>query len=416
MRFSPEAHVSQVGAILHRFLALGEIVNWERCWSGIHERIRQAPLIEYRLREQYALQLRFEEVYRRRKSTQRWPRKIDDRALYDLYTTAFMTVSVNKRLSSQGQDRLRGMIRAALKDNRGFLSLGFELSVASDLMSKGFDVEFTDIEGHARYDYLVSRSGTRAEVECKATSYDRGRKVHRQDFYALAQVLSPRILAAVEEGRSIIISLELPSRLGTSRETLCALDALVKEALESPGDAHKSDSGSARVLPWAIDPLSVDARTIQDTAVKTCGHDFHSAYVADGDRKHAILFLVTSREEDRVLASIYEQLKKAAKDQLEGSHPGLLFSHIDEIEPAQWSSLRSRSGLQRTTERLLESPLRDHLHSVIYSSTGDLIRKGHGSTQEQGDTLVFKDPKHPETEDENLDLVALRPLPRVGSS
>jgi hypothetical protein len=67
-----------------------------------------------------------------------------------------------------------------------------EISIASHFMSKGWDVEFMDYSGAARFDLLARRRMIAIEVECKSTSGDTGRKIHRQGSSSPCRLAGPR--------------------------------------------------------------------------------------------------------------------------------------------------------------------------------------------------------------------------------
>jgi Holliday junction resolvase len=65
----------------------------------------------------------------------------------------------------------------------------YEISIATHLMQKGWDVDFIDYSGAGRFDLLARQNGVEVEVECKTTSGDTGRKIHRQEANRLADLL-----------------------------------------------------------------------------------------------------------------------------------------------------------------------------------------------------------------------------------
>lgn len=85
---------------------------------------------------------------------------------------------VHPRLSQRDKDELSRKMVRALKDNVDLAPLAFEMRTAAHFMSKGFDVEFTDLCGDARFDFLVRNSHGEMAVECKSVSGDLGHQIH----------------------------------------------------------------------------------------------------------------------------------------------------------------------------------------------------------------------------------------------
>ena len=139
---------------------------------------------------------------------------------------AAIMVEVHARLGSRARHVLEGRIRDSLKAETGFAPLYLELDLARRLMDAGYDVEFPDMEGSARYDLLFSRDGFAGEVECKSLSADAGRQIHRKDFYRFMEAIAPALSRQAELKRREVLLITLDARLpsNTSERTL-----LVKE-------------------------------------------------------------------------------------------------------------------------------------------------------------------------------------------
>jgi hypothetical protein len=83
-----------------------------------------------------------------------------------------------------------------LKDPNLFQSLFYEMLIAANYVTRGFDVAFTELEGSGRFDLRVERIGSKACIECK-------RLEPRNPWEHIASVLlskleRERINAAVE--------------------------------------------------------------------------------------------------------------------------------------------------------------------------------------------------------------------------
>jgi hypothetical protein len=85
-------------------------------------------------------------------------------------------------------------------------------------MSRGFDVDFHDLEDGGGYDFLAESGGSKLEVECKYISADTGRKIHRRKLYELGGTLAPIMSHAVEDKQGGIHLVDIPDQLYGSKE------------------------------------------------------------------------------------------------------------------------------------------------------------------------------------------------------
>jgi hypothetical protein len=127
-------------------------------------------------------------------------------------------------------------------------------------------------------------------------------------------------------------------------------------------------------------------------------------------REKAIVIVAESRRPDRVLDGVMRQLKDAAETQFSRTRPAVLavqfvdlsademleLAHADSSDPAH------ASGLQLASSAFLDSPKRDHIHTVVYralgtpsrttSRRGDVIEQ---AVAESAPSYVFRNPGHP---------------------
>jgi hypothetical protein len=89
-----------------------------------------------------------------------------------------------------------------------------------------------------------------------------------------------------------------------------------------------------------------------------------------------------------VLKAIYEDLKRGAH-QLSKTRPSMLACQIEDLEDDAWERLRGNSGLAAMTGRLLQSPERNHVNVVVYSSDQTPPKKESGVTSFSATNLSF---------------------------
>ena len=125
-------------------------------------------------------------------------------------------VETHRTLSVVGRKSLQGRIRDSLKSPMGFSSLYQEMDMTSQLVSRGYEVTMSDLDGSGRVDISFTKNFLRYELECKSLSADAGRKIHRRGFYEFMDAISPELQARERSsGTSEIIVITLDDRLPT---------------------------------------------------------------------------------------------------------------------------------------------------------------------------------------------------------
>ena len=120
-----------------------------------------------------------------------------------------------------------GRLRDAVNGANGARPFAYEISIATHLMQKGWDVEFIDYSGAGRFDLLARQEAVEVEVECKTTSGDTGRKIHRQEVNRLSDLLLTVTRQLADEGGCHRILVTIPDRLGKSTQELSCIASVV---------------------------------------------------------------------------------------------------------------------------------------------------------------------------------------------
>jgi hypothetical protein len=202
------------------------------------------------------------------------------------------------------------MLKSGLDSEFGLIPLEHEMSTAANLMQRGFDVDFVDIEGRGRSDYIAERDGASLEVECKNFSADLGRQIQRRKVYLLAQQLKDPVERALDANPGgHFIRIVVPTKLYGSRDFLANIAALAADALSNQRSCSGDDieieygafdfgsSAFARAAPAQLSPE--EARdSISDLFAlenQTCLFNIRP-------RSGAVAVAIESRRPDSVLA------------------------------------------------------------------------------------------------------------------
>lgn len=224
MTFSTEADPTKLPTTMRQMASIVGWSTWQRRVDGLKSEMKFNPLWQHFLLDRHGLELAFVDIHRYLRATGRcpWPPRTAEE--YRLFSFLAVAVGVYARLCPRGQARLAGAIRSGLEKEFGLAPLAFEMTVAAHLMSRGFHIEFHDLESGGGYDFLAVSGSRKIEVECKYISADIGRQIHRRKLYNLGGVLFPIIKQATDHGNGgALVQVNLPTRLKSTKEQQRAL-------------------------------------------------------------------------------------------------------------------------------------------------------------------------------------------------
>jgi hypothetical protein len=159
-------------------------------------------LIASHFRDNFPLEYALSKARKYKKNTGRLPKGNEFDLLYGFLITA---QRIYAELPQVAKRRFEGALRGTLNDANGLRPFAYEVGIAAHLIGKKWDVEFTDLCGTARFDFLARQDNIEIEVECKTTSGDTGRKIHRKEVYRLANLILPTMQQFTHTaGRSLI--------------------------------------------------------------------------------------------------------------------------------------------------------------------------------------------------------------------
>jgi hypothetical protein len=239
MHFETHAVPAEVTPLVRRFIAITGWKPWEKRLRVFDRLAADNPFLNEYFALRYPLELAMGRLHHRllRDQKVKLPTTHDETILLSFVA---MIARAHARLKPPGRTRLAGMLRSGL-DNEGSLApLVHEMGIASHLMSRGFDVTFSDMETGGGFDFLAEKDGAVLEVECKTVSGDLGRQIHLRRLYQLGGRIYSLMSEAVENcvgGQ--IARIVLPGRLSGTDQQLQA----IYQALESTLSTRRSIVG-----------------------------------------------------------------------------------------------------------------------------------------------------------------------------
>jgi hypothetical protein len=113
---------------------------------------RGNPLLAAHFRENFALEFALAKARKYRKNTGRLPKGEEYDPLYGFPIPAHR---IHAALPAAAKTPFEGRLRDAVNGTYGARPFAYEISLATHLMQKGWDVDFVDYLGVARFDFLA---------------------------------------------------------------------------------------------------------------------------------------------------------------------------------------------------------------------------------------------------------------------
>lgn len=400
---------------MRRMAGMVDYATWKKRIAALRRQLETYPFWETFLLKRHGLEVAFGEAHDHFLASGRYPWPSSTAEQYRLYAFIAMAVQVHAKLSLQGQTRLEGAIRSGLKREFGLGPIAFELRIAAHLMSRGFDVCFSDLETGGGHDFLAISGATHIEVECKHVSADIGRQIHRQDHYHLNQSLSSVVSRYMDEvGGGRLVRVTIPGRLTSEVGQQRAIADGIEKILFNSSDRIENDqcTVSAQLFDITTSPFSrnhghqLAEPDVKKYAKEAFGIDNANVLVAWRPGRAAVLVVTESATPDKVVGEIFKHLNGDAKRQFSKSLPAILCVHLADLSGAELQDIADTehngtvTGLQRAASLLLNK--RPHLHTVAFFTDGDVRMKReqselniHTSVNEAGRYYFFTNPNHP---------------------
>lgn len=343
------------------------------------------PLLALHQRETFAFEHALARARRYRKSTGRLPKGEEFFRLYSFLIPASRIFAALPRAS---QEPFAGRFREAVNGSFGARPIAYEVGIAAHLMGQGWDVDFIDYAGTARFDLLARLDAAEIEVECKTTSADTGRKVHRQEANRLAELLLPITQKLAEEPGCHRILITVPDRLGRSQPQHDDIAAITAMAVDRQSEA--ANHLARAVYSWdGVDPWP-DPIEARSEAVAYFEQRFgreNASMLFHGRTGHSVVgIMIASEKSDNVIDAIADEAKKAAK-QCSGTRPALIaLNLVDDLDRADIEAfLGTDNGMQKITREVLKAETRRHVDTVSFTfpqrrrvdQTGSARLSGH---------------------------------------
>lgn len=391
MLISNEASTSDVIAAFHW---VGSVIGQEFDAKTVRQeqQFRQDRILALHFLNNFHLEWLFAAAREYHRNTSELPRDIVFDPLYSFLVSAHR---IFLHLPSSAQDEFASKLKGFVRGKFGVRPFAYELTMAMHLMGMGWDVVLADIEKVGNFDFLARKDGAEFEMECKTTSGDSGRQIHRHEMSRLSSLIEPSLEPLLLEAGSHFLKVVIPSKLEPSTAALQGVADVVIEAARRRAEAKATSASvfySHRLdLVWTgpqddgiVHRASADAMGVSNAHILLRGRPGFSVAVA----------AFTSERPDTVVATLTKRVKEAA-DQCSGTRPALVaLNLVDPISRSELEGmLRTSNGLHAIAAGVFTSEKRAHVDTVAFTVPQNPEVSEAGYTTLRGDVMTLVNPK-----------------------
>jgi hypothetical protein len=385
----PDAVVSADAAVLKAFVGLAGAAAWRKRVLDLGRRAQPGSLAGRAAQQRHMLELILARLGRPEMLAR--ATRVDRRVLGFVAEVA----SLARTLPPAGRKRLKAKLAEGLAGEANLVPLFHLIRTASLLRERGFTVQFDGLLHGADHGLLIERGGAATEVVCETVSAEEGRQLHRGHWATLVDRVNPELQTwlAAHPGR-YILKMTLPE--GVSGKTqLAELHARISAML---ADERRQDSSADAVLK--LDPLvlagaqaaSDPQRALPARLRQVFGLEAHLAVTADPASGSVLVMAARTGRENAISQAVARRMAATAEARLSGRQPGILSVFLEDLEAAEWHSLRDTLELEGAVRRFLTEPVARRVVAVTCTTRQEFF--GAGAAVPEGE-LRFRNPGHP---------------------
>ena len=281
-------------------------------------------------------------------------------------------------LSEKARRELRSKLLGGLKS--GLRPLQHEFRIAGAVSHLGYDVTFADLEGgEGGFDFLAERDDKAFEIEGKCVPAFSGQAILPEDAEKLFLALAQKFSGWTDDTSIPILSVTLRARLDVKQSAIAALIEACNSVARMRTTTVLEDYATVKFL-GAVPEASIDrlSEIVQIDRMSTGANVFLSI------TKPRVVVRLESARSSKFVPNILATLSYAAKRQFSGTRPGVIWLHIDYLDPVHFNSLayaeEGASFFDLLALAVLNSPKRPHISQLVFSGGAHLVRQSGYAT------------------------------------
>jgi len=381
---------------LKAFVALAGTVVWRKRVADLGSRVLPGSLSGRALQQRHALELILARLSR--------PEILARAGRAERRVLAFAreVADLAKSLPEEPRAKLKALVGDGLRGEATLIPLFHLIRSAAILRKRGFEVRFDGIVHGTPYDLMIRRDGALAEVVCETVSAEEGRPLHKGDWASLVDRVNPELQTwlAAHPGR-YILKMNLPEGV-TDKTQLAELHGRISAMLAAE---KRQDTSADAVLK--LDPLILAGaqaagdpqRALPARLREVFGLEAHLAVTADPASGSVLVMAARAGRENEISQAVRRRVS-AATSRFSGKLPGIVAVFLDDLEAAEWHSLRDTLELEGVVRRFLTQPEAKLVVAVTCTTRQELF--GIGDAAPEGE-LRFRNPSHASAKSQALE-------------
>ncbi len=390
-RFPASPSLTAANPGLDAFVALCGEAAWAARLADIGTRAQTGSLTGRAAQQRHALELALARISGRQALTRATSTE------RRLCAFAEEAVRLADSLPEGPRARLRDQILAGLTGEATLIPIFHLLRTAALLRESGFSIRFTGLAEGTPHDLLVERDGASAEVICETVSAEEGRPVHRGDWYALVDRITPGVQAwlAAHPGR-YLLKMTLPEGI-SGPDDLARLHQQITGMLASE---RRQDAAAQAVLK--LDPLMLAGTQVASQTQASLsarlraqfGPEAHLAITTDPGSGSVFVMAARAGRENEIASAVARRLGRMAEDRLSGHKPGIAAVFLEDLDRAEWRGLREQLELEGAVRRFLTTAPARRVVAVTCASRFEMFGAAPPDAAIEP-ALRFRNPAHP---------------------
>ncbi len=264
-----------------------------------------------------------------------------------------------RRVAPRYAELLVDRVRDALRYSTAVQALQLEARVATHYTRLGHTVRFPELGGgKEKFDLLIESLGSNGlEIECKAITKDKGRKIHREEALEFLNLAVPRLKnlsTGLIAGLGVVVT--IPKRMPSTEDLESFANAVLDQVFIGKSGVL-GDGTHVRVLdfdPVDIGPMNGVATLENMKAVgRITGTTNRECVVyREPGSSGVVVMVIQSAQPDSMLHEVFATLADSAGNQLSGNRGGAFIGGLEGL---------SREALLRVAMGDRQSGVPSHL-------------------------------------------------------
>jgi hypothetical protein len=422
-----ELSTARIPDVYQQFAAVIGDCHWRSRFGQLKQEIRGNRFLAQHLESENALAYQFDHL---RELTGKFgrvpPWEANNHAVYPAASFAAQVLSIMEASPRQFSEQLRRRIHGAFKNPDDMRGLRLELSAATHFARRTRKLAWPEMTGEGTFDLLVQDVGPRGlEIECKAISEDKGRKIHKREVLDFYRLLWPHIQSTIK-GLSTGLSavLTVPGRLPSQHADRVALARQYGAAIFTGGGVALPDGSSVRIAEFDVARLGDIPSSTRPSEVRAAIDEVtetnnRQVMVIGTHAGGALALTVQSGSDDTFMKAVFDTLSDSAKRQLSGVRGGMFLVGFHGIDGEQLLSVagqdqdaaQSPTALRMAVSRFLASAGRDQVVGVGFLSESALAPVQDGLVESGGTAYYFPKRESPLWSEDFSGLFQWMPTP-----